>query len=223
MSEKKKSVLKNILCWLLVVLFALVAIGVVVFVIKDYASNKEEGSNKVQGGGFFHDIFEGVGGIVGDIIGDTTEKRIAVTYNGERLKDGDSVELPESGQARFEVENGGKYTVQVLPNVTEETDFNFVVGGVPRSFLSQGDLCERFVSPNNKTEKYFNVSCSYEKFTVEGILLVLYGSNVQVKTDIEYPFKLVVTGSNGSSITVNLRQYNSEKSIEFDIEGDIVF
>ncbi len=213
MSKQKKSIIKNILVWLFSVLLFLGVIGAIVFIIRDTSGDTEDGS---------------VGGVIGGIVdnitgGNIQNKRVAITYNGEVLKDGDNVELPESGQARFEVANGGNYTVQVFPNVTEETDFTFTVDGISCSFLSQGDLREWFIHSGNKTENYFDISCSYEKFTVEGLLFFLYGSGIKVETDIEYPYRLVVTGSDGSSVTVNVKQVNSEKSIKFDTEGDLVF
>lgn len=203
MYGKKKSKLGKILLWALIALLVLGVIAAIVSFADGTSGNLDD--------------------ILGGIINKPSSNSVSVKYNGEVLKNGDKVDLPESGQARFEVANGGNYTVQVFPNVTETTDFDFTVGGVSRSYLAQGDFGEWFVSPNNKTENGFIVSCSYEFFTVDGLLGYIYGSDIGVETDIEYPFKLVITSSGGSSVTVNLRQDNSEKSIVFDTEGDIVF
>lgn len=193
-----KSILKSIIYWALVVLFIVGIVSVAVFFIEDLTGGKSDGVSSLSG-------------------------KVIVNYNNVALKNGDNVELPENGQARFEVSNGGNYTVQVLPNVTKETDFDYVVDGVPRSFAAETGFTDYFVSSSNKSEKYFSVACSYERYTLEGLLGYYNGSGVVVETDIEYPYKLVVTSSNGSSVTVNLKQNNSEKTIEFDTSDDIVF
>lgn len=154
---------------------------------------------------------------------DSGKETFSVTYGGVTLRDGDLVDLPESGQARFDVDTNAGYSVRVVPNVTDENDFSFTVSGDVRSFSGEKEFTGYFVSAASKQTDYFTVSCSYERYAVENVMSYYYGDAVYAYNVPAYPFKFIIASAGGSSVSFGLRQINREKTIGFDKSGDVIF
>lgn len=101
------------------------------------------------------------------------------------------------------------YTVKIVPNVTEETDFDFIIDGFNYSFSEQSDLTQAF--DIQLYDEYFTMTLSDET-NVKTVLEKLYsGKDIEVpetvlKSGFPY-FKMLISSYNGKStysITMNL-------------------
>ena len=210
MANRKSFKISSIILSVLFSLFLLAAIATIVFLIRDIKGDGNGDSG-------------GIGGIIGDIVNGGDKNTFSLKYNGEALKDGDCIELPESGQVRFDVDSSTGYVVQVVPNVTTETDFVCTINGVAHSFSGEKEFTDFFVSSSAKQTDHFTINCSYEVYAVESVMSYYYGSDVYAENIVDYPFKLIVTPIGGSAVSVGLRQSNTQKTLKFDKTGVIVF
>lgn len=203
---KKKSKFSSVFGFVLLLIFLAAAIAGIVFLERDL---KGDGKS-------------GLGGILGNVMG---KESFSVEYNGKTLSDGDNIVLPDSGYARFDVKTDGGYNVKVLPNVTPETDFNFYAYGSAHSYIKE-DFTSYFINSVNLRNDYFTFSCAYEVNTVWAVLYRYYATDTLsvLEIPVEYPFRLVVTSvESGKTLSFGMKQFNREKSISFDFDGDIVF
>lgn len=111
--------------------------------------------------------------------------------------------LPESGQVRFEVKGTNSYTVAVLPNVTDETDFTYSVNDKTYQFGDEADLSYGFDLKCYDSAFTINAESDY---TLVSVLSKLWGiENITVsKNDNSPVYKLVVTSSKGEVVDILL-------------------
>lgn len=140
-------------------------------------------------------------GIGKDDITDIVNPVFRIEYDGKVYKtDTDnSLALPNSGQARFEVKGVDSFTVKVAPNVTEETDFTYTVNGQTYSYLAEKDLTAVF------DLKFYDNAFALDMGTnygLENVLARIWGTDdIIVGEHGNFPlYKIVVTASNGEII-----------------------
>lgn len=155
-------------------------------------------------------------------IKDVLDGSVRVEYNGVeyRSEAENVVYLPESGQARFVVKNGGNYTVKVVPNV----DFNFEANGFIRSFQNETDLTGYFIKNSDIYAGYFDINCTAGCYKIHNFLNRIYGSGAGLKlpklSAEEYYYRLEVTSASGQTVSMAVAQVpfiriNAPDSIAF--------
>lgn len=174
-------------------------------------------------------------GTVGIVIkftnGGTTDfKTFYVEADGKTYLDSGKFAL-KHGENRFETKytfannNADKhkgYTVKIVPNTTEETDFNFVFNGETISFGSIGDLTASFDIRKDKTG-----FCIVDNgITVESVLQDIFGdielNDIQFDYSKAY-FNLIVSSYNGeNSVVIELLVNVPVTGVDLD-KDDIVF
>ena len=147
-------------------------------------------------------------GIGKDDITDIFKPTFRVEY-GENVYKTDTeniLDVPLSGQARFGIKNCESCTIKVLPDVTAETDFTFTVNGQEKKYSEVEDLTAAFIRKNNVYGDYFIIDFD-ENYAVESVLSRVYETNnVEVgERTVTYPYKIVVTSSEGEKIEISLR------------------
>jgi hypothetical protein len=149
--------------------------------------------------------------------GTVTDKPYSVTYDGVRYVESSDdvyITLPASGGARFDVKNGGKFTVDVLPNTSTTRDFEFVVADTPYIFSQEQSLKQAFTIETG--DNYFILDCDKD-YSVQTILNYLYGTEVDITSSVPtYPLKLVITSEAGKVINIPFVQYNDNVTISLD-------
>ena len=159
---------------------------------------------------------------IDDDIKDVLDSSFRIEFNGSeyRVNADNCVYLPESGQTRFVVKNGGNYTVKVVPNV----DFEYEVDGTLISFKNAGQLTGYFIKNNDIYTEYFDINCTAGCYKINNFLNTMYGSNTSLKlpklSDEEYYYKLVVISSNGQTVSMAVAQ---APFIRIDAPENIVF
>ena len=107
------------------------------------------------------------------------------------------------------------YSVKIVPNKIENSDFTYTVDGESKSFQSETDLTAAFVI--DKSEKSFTVKPKGK--TLTEVLTAFYGKEV---TDCENKgytdmFTLIVTSYNGeASVKVNFAVAGKVTGVSFD-------
>jgi hypothetical protein len=152
-----------------------------------------------------------------DVTTISTQKPYSVTYDGVRYIESSEdiyITLPDNGTARFEVKNGGDFTVDVLPNTSSSRDFEFTVDNTPYIFSQEGSLKQAFTITTG--DGYFEVVCD-RVYNVQTVLNYLYASNVTLVDSVPiYPFKFVITSADGATIEIPFEQYSSDLTISLD-------
>ncbi len=134
-------------------------------------------------------------------INDFTNPEFYVEYGGTRYTGGENiVAVPYSGQTRFEVKNGGKYTVEVKPNVTKDTDFDYTVDGVSYP-ISDEVFTSEFLN-DNVYKDYFVMECTDNNSIADILSRIWDGKEVVVNGSMDYPYLLVLTSSDGDVIKI---------------------
>jgi hypothetical protein len=138
-------------------------------------------------------------------IEDVINPTFKIVVNDENFTGEDNtLSLPESGQVRFEVKNGGKCTVKVVPNVTSNSDFTYKADGVVCSFFETGELTSAFFSGSNIFGDYFVLNCGGDYSLKTVLTKVKNGAEIEVDGDFEYPYRLLITSENGDVIGIAL-------------------
>jgi hypothetical protein len=139
-------------------------------------------------------------------IEDVINPTFKILVNDESFTGNDNtLSLPESGQIRFEVKNGGKCTVKVVPNVTSNSDFTYKADGVECSFFETGELTSAFFSGSNIFGDYFVLNCGGDYSLKTVLTKVKNGAEIEVDGDFEYPYRLLITSENGDVIGIVLK------------------
>jgi hypothetical protein len=162
-----------------------------------------------------------VGGIVGvvrftgiskDDINDYINPEYKVTYNGSVFKSDTEnfVLLPCEGTAKFTVKGANSYTVKIVPNVTDETDFEYYVGD--NSYLFSGETSLTSVFDIETYDSYFTINCDND-YSLSGVLSAIWGGrdDITVSNPSFSPYKMVVTSSSGDVINIVFAQYSDVK------------
>lgn len=173
MAKQNKSKIISIITWVIVLLLLVGAIGAIIHFT---------GINK-------------------DDITDIVKPVFRVEYDGKVYKaDTENViDLPQSGQARFEVKGTNKYTVIIAPNVTAETDFDYTVNGKTYPYGGEKDLS--FAFDLKKYDSAFTLSADND-YSLESVLSKIWGvDDISVNEHDNFPlYRIVVTSSNGETI-----------------------
>lgn len=141
------------------------------------------------------------------------DKQYILKYEGteygteEELK----AELPETGAVKFGVSGTDSYTVKIVSGIDSTQSGTvknlYYVDGAPCIFGTD-DYTEEFDMTTSKGEITINCTAGYYDLT--SVLQRRYpGKEITYYrgiTEDEYPFKMVVTSSEGSEIKVLLRQ-----------------
>lgn len=185
MAKQKKSKFVNFVTWLLLLLLLLGGIGVILH-------------------------FAGIGK---DDISDMVNPTFRVEYDGNAYKTDTEniVSISQGGQARFEVKNSGGFTVEVVPNLTAETDFSYSVNGQTHMFSEENDLSGVFglqVFDGAFTVNFDNAT------SIESVLSTIWGTeDITVGERGSFPlYKITVVSSRGE--TVNIFLYYGITKIE---------
>ena len=137
-------------------------------------------------------------------IGGMLDPTFRVECNGNQYTDGDNyLILRDSESIRFDVKNGNGYTVKVLPNVTQETDFDYVADGYSYSFLSGSDYTGYFLDEKDIYGDYFIIRNPANCSLVKVLSRMHGGAEITVAGHGQYPFLLEVT-SNGNIVRIAL-------------------
>lgn len=142
-------------------------------------------------------------GISKEDITDLVNPAFRVEYDGKVYKtdtENNVVALPTNSQARFEVKGVKGYTVAVVPNVTDETDFTYLINGKTYPYSGE-NLALAF--DINYYDGAFAVVLG-DDFSLEYVLSRLWGTDTDTVTVGEhgdFPFyKFVVTSISGEVI-----------------------
>lgn len=175
MAKRKENKIVRIVTWLLLLLLLVGGIGAVLHFV----------------------------GIGKDDITDIINPTFRVEYDGNVYKtDTENVlAIPEGGQARFEVKNGGDCSVKIVPNVTAETDFSYIVDGQTYMYSEENDLSVVFdlqVYKGAFTVNFDNAT------SIESVLSKIWGTDKIIINDIKsFSFyKIVVTSLSGEVIEI---------------------
>lgn len=179
MARQKKSIIKSVITWLLLLLFLAGGIGVICHFV----------------------------GIDKDDITDIVNPTFRVV-SGESVFKADKENvfyLPASGQARFEIKGTKGYTAKVIPNVTAETDFEYTVDGISYPYSGETDLSYAFDLKCYDNVLTINTDSDY---TLESMLSKLWGIDKEFVTVNEHEnfsfYKLLVTSLNGENVEILL-------------------
>ena len=156
-------------------------------------------------------IFLAIGGLarcnsVKDKVNEIISPSFSVEFDGKKYKgDENYICLPNKGKAIFNVRNGGDYRVEVLPNVTDETDFNYTVGDKVYPYSGE-NLTTAFIDNKQIFSDKFFIDCS-QNMSLRSVLSRIWGgAEITVTAPIGVCFyKLVVTSSNGETVTLLFR------------------
>lgn len=178
MARQKKSKIASVITWLVLLLLLIGAIGAIVR----------------------------LSGIGKDDITDMIKPTFRVEYDEKSytVDNQNSVVLLKGNEAEFAVKNGNKFSVRVLPNVTEETDFTYTVNGKTYLYSGEKDLTEAFGIKIFENTFVIDMSRDY---SLENVLSKVWGGEtVTVGEHGSFPYyKLVVTSSDGKTVEMVLQ------------------
>lgn len=127
-----------------------------------------------------------------------------IEYNGETLTGTEnSITLPESGQARFEVKGTNGYTVKVIPNA----DFYYTVGNQTYNFRDE-DITQAIINADNVYKNAFVIDCFPEYYSLQNVLSRIW-NGAEVSFEVEnllFPYRINVISANGETISFGLGQ-----------------
>lgn len=178
MARQNKSKFVSVIIWLLLLLLVVAGIGAVLH-------------------------FTGIGK---DDKADIDESTFRIEYGGEVYKaDTENIiALPEKGKVRFEVKGTSSYSVNIVPNVTPETDFSYTVNGVTYKYGEKTDLSHAF--DLKRYDGAFTID-SDDDYTLDSILSKLWqGDNkITIGKRGNFPaYKCEVISSTGETIDLLL-------------------
>lgn len=145
-------------------------------------------------------------GIGKDDITDILNPAFRVEYDSEVYKSDTEniIALPVKGKVRFEVKGTSSYTVDIVPNVTTETDFEYEVDGIKYKYGEEKSLSSAFDLKIYDGAFTIDTDVSY---ALDNILLKLWGENskVVIAEHGSFPaYKCVVISSTGEMVELLL-------------------
>ena len=139
---------------------------------------------------------------VKDKVTDIISPSFGVELDGKTYKgDGNCIQLPSKGQVIFNVKNGGGYRVEVKPNVTAETDFDYSVGDKTYPYGGE-DLTASFIDSKQIFGEMFVIDCD-QNMSLQSVLSRVWGGaevSVTVPEGV-WLYKLVVTSAGGGTVS----------------------
>lgn len=163
-------------------------------------------------------------------------KSFYVEFNGKKiLTQNNNLALDCDKELRFDIKYtfdvfAGKdsepkgYSVQIVPNITAETNFDFTVDGQIYSFAGEKDLTSAFNIVEYDT--YFTLNLP-STLTLQQVLQAVYGNAKTVtvdnaKSNLKY-YRLVITSYDGTvSYSIFFNPYYAVISVTLDKEEIIV-
>ena len=199
--------MKKTIKWIILVLLAAAAVGVLAWVITSSVSTSE---NPV----------EPDTPVVPDE--SVVDDEFIVYYGPDVSYTSDSVgnlTLPVESNVLFEVSGTDNYTVKVVSNIEE----NGTAGTVAYYYLVDGriglfsndDYTEYFIT-SLSAPNFFYIDCSSLIFDLETLLTTMYDAQtvtMYVPDGLEYPYQLIVTSADGKVITILLNQEGTNENI----------
>lgn len=144
-------------------------------------------------------------------------------FNG-KIYQGDNNELilPKEGKVKIQVKGANGYEVEILPNVTEETDFMFYADDYSFPF-SVHEFDSAFLSADDINSSCFYINCNKD-YSLKTVLSEQYGgANIVLPDSVPtFPYKMVVTSSEGGKISIAFAQVVFATKIETDMK-EIMF
>lgn len=146
-----------------------------------------------------------------------------IEYNG-KIYQGENNELilPKEGKVKIQVKGANGYEVEILPNVTEETDFMFYADDYSFPF-SVHEFDSAFLGADDLNASCFYINCNKD-YSLKTVLSEQYGgANIVLPDSVPaFPYKMVVTSSDGEKISIAFAQMILATGIETDIK-EIMF
>lgn len=146
-------------------------------------------------------------------VNDLFNPTFRVAYDGKDYENGNTytVALPSYGDAVFTVKAVDEYSVQILPNVTAETDFTYTVDG-KEYWYSKTDLSMYFFRDIDMDTGEFVIDCN-RSLDLQDVLETLYGKEVTMHGTVISHYALTfrsedeyVTFLFGGKFTLSLSQ-----------------
>lgn len=141
-------------------------------------------------------------------------KTFYVENNGQILSDNNEIAIPCGEDIRFDC----KYTfgflskketkgfnVKVIPNITDETDFDFTVDGQPYSYSGEKDLSGLFNITKNDNAFSINIP---KGTTMQSLLSSIYSDKVVIVPDtviMNKPYFSIVISSYNDKVSYNIK------------------
>lgn len=199
--------MKKTIKWIILVLLAAAAVGVLAWVITSSVSTSE---NPV----------EPDTPVVPDE--SVVDEQFIVYYGSEVSYTSDSVgtlTLPAEGNVLFQVVGTDEYTVKVVANIEDdpnasEIPYYYLWGGRIGRFYDD-DYTEQFIK-NLSAPNFFYIDCSSGNYELEALLESYTGSEITslcVPDDLEYPYQIIVTSAEGEVITILVNQEGVNENI----------
>ena len=144
-------------------------------------------------------------------------KDVMTTQNGYKVTAEKPLQVDVKYTFNFAIDETKDYSVKIVPNKIENSDFTYTVDGESKSFQSETDLTAAFEI--DKGEKSFTVKPKGKSLTE--VLTAFYGTEV---TDCENKgytdmFTIIVTSYNGeASVKLNFTVAGKVTGVSFDKE-----
>ena len=145
-------------------------------------------------------------------------KDVMTSAGGYRVTTSKPLDVEVKYTFNFATDETKDYSVKIVPNKIENSDFTYTVDGERKSFQSETDLSDGFEI--DKTEKSFKIKPKGE--TISKVLSAVYGKEV---TDCENKgytdmFTIIVTSYNGeASVKLNFSLASRVTGITLDKEA----
>ena len=145
-------------------------------------------------------------------------KDVMTSAGGYRVTTSKPLDVEVKYTYNFATDETKDYSVKIVPNKIENSDFTYTVDGERKSFQSETDLSDGFEI--DKAEKSFKIKPKGE--TIAEVLSAVYGKEV---TDCENKgytdmFTIIVTSYNGeASVKLNFSLASRVTGITLDREA----
>jgi len=145
-------------------------------------------------------------------------KDVMTSAGGYRVTTSKPLDVEVKYTFNFATDETKDYSVKIVPNKIENSDFTYTVDGERKSFQSETDLSDGFEI--DKAEKSFKIKPKGE--TIAEVLSAVYGKEV---TDCENKgytdmFTIIVTSYNGeASVKLNFSLASRVTGITLDREA----
>ena len=142
-------------------------------------------------------------------------KDIMISSGGYLVTNENPLQVDVKYTFNFVTDEMKDYSVKIVPNKIENSDFTYTVDGESKSFQSETDMTAAFVI--DKSEKSFTVKPKGK--TLTEVLTAFYGKEV---TDCENKgytdmFTMIITAYNGeASVKVNFAVAGKVTGVSFD-------
>ena len=144
-------------------------------------------------------------------------KDVMTTQNGYVVTPSEPLQVDVKYTFNFATDETKDYSVKIVPNKIENSDFTYTVDGESKSFQSETDLTAAFEI--DKGEKSFTIKPKGKSLTE--VLTAFYGTEVTNCENKGYTdmFTIIVTSYNGeASVKLNFTVAGKVTGVSFDKE-----